>query len=134
MSIKLTGYDDKKNKSIAKKNANKIVDSNAIAVIGHGWSSSSIAAGDVYKTKEIVAISPTSTHVNVTKNNPWYFRTVFNDEFQGQYMAHYRSKVLQKTSAIIIKENLAYGNYLGTIIEKTAVELGMGLCQSLNMM
>ena len=104
LTIKLVGYDDKKNKDIAKKNATAIAKSNALAVIGHGWSSSSIAASNIYKKAEIIAISPTSTHVNVTKNNPWMFRTIFNDEFQGQYMAHYSNKILKKNPPLSLKK------------------------------
>ena len=108
--IILTAYDDKKNKSVAKTNADVISESDAVAVIGHGWSSSSIAAGEIYKQKQIVAISPTSTHVNVTANNPWFFRTVFNDQFQGEFMSNYAQKVLNKTTAIIIHEELCMGH------------------------
>ena len=122
--IQIETYDDEHDIEFAQKNARIISNSDAIAVIGHGQSSHSITAGRIYKQHGIVAISPTSTHVNVTNNNPWYFQTIFNDHFQGKYMAVYGQKVLKKKTAIIIHENQEYGAYLASIIHKTATSMG----------
>ena len=75
--IVLDEFDDANDSQKAKEMAQTIVEQNqAIAVIGHHFSSCSISAGEVYKTYGIPAITPASTNNKVTKGNPWYFRAM----------------------------------------------------------
>ncbi|QTA83923.1 Leucine and cyclic nucleotide binding domain-containing protein [Desulfonema limicola] len=118
-------YDDQNNQELARSEALKIVQNNkALAVIGHHYSTCSIKGGDVYKKEGIPAISPASTNVNVTLNNPWFFRSSFNDNLQGRFLANYAKKVFNKPSVSIIYEQEDYGTYLADIFEKTSIELG----------
>jgi ABC-type branched-subunit amino acid transport system substrate-binding protein len=70
-------FDDQNNPEIARQKALEIVkDKQVLAVIGHNFSSCSIAAGEVYKN-QLPAITPSSTNVQVTVENDWYFRTIY---------------------------------------------------------
>ncbi len=123
--IELDIYDDHNTPELAKDVAEqKIGPSSVIAVIGHHYSSCSIKAGEIYKNLGIPAITPASTNVKVTENNPWYFRTSFNDRTQGRFLANYTRMVFQKSSASIIYENDDYGRYLAEVFEETSKELG----------
>jgi len=124
--IILDVYDDQNNEKLAQTMALEIADTNkAIAVVGHHRSGCSIAAGRIYRQYKIPAITPGSTNVKITRFNPWYYRTVFNDNLQGQFLADYAGKVLKKEKVIIVYSNDDYGAYLATVFEASAIRLGM---------
>lgn len=119
-------YNDQNDSELAKIKAKEISENkNVIGVIGHNYSSVSSIGGKIYKTSGIPAISPTATNVNVTKNNEWYFRTIFNDENQGHFLGYYAKKIMEKSHVIIIGEDLTYGSYLAEVFEKSADQFGL---------
>ena len=121
-------YDDLNSADEAKKIAENISDkTSALGVIGHWYSRCSISAGEIYKHKNMPVITPGSTNVLVTRFNPWYFRTVFNDSLQGKFITHYANKVLHFDSAIVIYENDPYGAYLATVFEAKAEPLKLSI-------
>jgi len=124
--IVLDVFDDRNDAKKANDMAMKIVEGNrAVAVIGHHYSACSIEAGKVYKNFEIPAVSPASTHVNVTKGNEWYFRSSFNDQLQGRFLANYAYEVLAQKSFSIIYEDAPYGKYLAKVFENAAGDKGV---------
>ena len=124
--VVLTFYDDGDTGEKAKEVARAIAkEGRALAVIGHESSSCSMAAGPVYQNAEIVALSPTSTDVRVTQGNPWYFRMTFNNDFQGEFLAHYIQTVFKKKRVSIIHEDLAYGAKLAEVFGAKAKSLGL---------
>ncbi len=124
--IVLDIYDDQNDKVRAAQKATEIAEQNrALAVIGHNYSSCSISAGKVYKAHGIPAVSPSSTDIKVTMNNDWYFRTVFNNNLLGRFLANYAKSVLKQKRVSIIQEDLAYGAYLAKVFEQTSQELGL---------
>lgn len=123
--IVLELHDDQNNPEMAREEAFKMASANrAIAVIGHHYSSCSIAGGEKYKEFGIPAITPASTNIRVTQDNPWYFRTVFNDTLQGRFLANYANNVFKQSNASIIFEEDDYGRYLAQVFETTFQELG----------
>lgn len=121
-------FDDRNQSALALEKAREIADgSPSLAVIGHTRSSNAIAAGEIYAASGITAVAPGSSNVDVTLNNPWYFRVIFNDREQGRFLARYAKQVMGHHGVNIIQENLAYGDYLGRVFEKTARESGMAV-------
>ncbi|MCK5523978.1 MAG: ABC transporter substrate-binding protein [Thiomargarita sp.] len=121
-------FDDENDSKKAKQQALKIVKENrAVAVIGHWYSSASISAGQIYKKYEIPAITPGSTSIEVTKNNEWYFRNVYNAKVPGEFLANYVKNVFPENNVSIISEDGAYGSYLAQVFEKTSRQLGMNV-------
>ncbi len=117
-------FDDQNDPKIAQQIALEIAQQNrAIAVIGHRFSSCSLQAGDIYKKSHIPAITPFSTNVKVTQNNDWYFRTIFDDNLQGRFLAHYVKNVFHQKTASIIHSDDAYGSYLAQVFFQTASDL-----------
>lgn len=113
-------YDDENEPEKAKQIAEKILQENkALAVIGHNKSSCSIAAAPIYKDK-IVAVSPSSTSVQLTQISDWYFRTIFNDDLQGKFLANYLRKVIKVNQVKIIHEDETYGKNLAKVFIETA--------------
>ncbi|MBF0451270.1 MAG: ABC transporter substrate-binding protein [Candidatus Magnetomorum sp.] len=121
-------HDDLNLADTAKKIAHTISNnSSVVGVIGHWFSHCSIAAGEIYKQFQIPVITPGSTNILVTHFNPWYFRTVFNDNLQGQFISNYVKKVLGYDSAYVIYENDTYGAYLATVFEAQAENSGIDI-------
>ena len=122
--VELLVYDDRNDPDIAKKRAVEIVDSDSVAVLGHLYSSTSIAAGEVYKEAGIPAISATATADEVTQGNYWYFRVIFNNRLQASFVANYAEKILDYDRASIIYSDDSYGSTLKKSFVQTFSELG----------
>ncbi|MCK5720079.1 MAG: ABC transporter substrate-binding protein [Thiomargarita sp.] len=121
-------FDDRNDIYRATKIAQKIVAQNrALAVIGHNYSACSINAGKVYYKYQIPAITPTSTNVEVTQKNDWYFRTIFNDNLQAYFLANYTKHVLKKDAISIIHTNDVYGSYLAEKFKEAAQQLNIDI-------
>jgi len=123
--IELTGFDDENDPVKAKEIASTIAqDPKFLGVIGHNFSSASQAAGLVYKKEGIVSLSPTSTNNEVTKDNPWFFRDIFSDAYQGKFLAEYAKTMLAKDRVAILYETAAYGSFLANQFQDEAKRIG----------
>jgi len=123
--IILDEFDDKNNKDEAEEQARQIVDQNkAVAVIGHHYSSCSISGGKIYENNGIPAISPASTNVKVT-DSKWYFRSSFNDNLQGRFLANFAKRISKNNVVSIIAEDDPYGAYIAKVFEDTAKSIDL---------
>lgn len=66
-----------------------------LGVVGHFKSDATIAAGQVYKKNQLVAISPTSTSVKISELGNYIFRTVPSDKLAGEALANYTTTQLR---------------------------------------
>ena len=124
--IKLVIYDDENSVEKAHKIALDIAsDHNILMVIGHYYSSTSIAAGKVYQKAGIPAITASATSEGVIRDNKWYFRIIPGNAFQGSFIANYIHSVLKKKTVIIISDRDSYGSDLAQNFEKAARALKM---------
>jgi branched-chain amino acid transport system substrate-binding protein len=123
--LKLLVFDDKGQAELAKQKALEIVQSEAIAVIGHYGSSASLAAAPIYQQHGIPAISGSATADSLTQNNDWYFRTIFNNSDQGALVANYVHKVLKYDTAHILFDQDVYGSNLANAFIQTAELIGL---------
>jgi len=122
--IVLDIFDDQNDANLATRMAQEIVEQNrAVAVIGHHYSSCSINGGKVYKKHGIPAITPASTNIEVTQDNEWYFRTVFNDNLQARFLAHYAKRLLHQNTVSIIYTDDVYGSSLASLFEQASKNL-----------
>ncbi|MEH2448374.1 MAG: ABC transporter substrate-binding protein [Nostoc sp.] len=86
----------------AKKIAEALAkDQEVLGVVGAASSNATIEAGEVYNNERLVAISPTSTAVNISNFRPYVFRTVPNDQVAAKELANYMVKNLQKNKAAV---------------------------------
>jgi branched-chain amino acid transport system substrate-binding protein len=126
--VVLDVYDDANDPERARTNAPSIAEESAtLAVIGHNFSTCSIAAGEIYAARGLPAVSAAATSVAVTRDNPWYFRVIYDDRAQGRFVTAYVAEVLGAQRFGIAHETEAYGAYLAEVIEATAPEVGAGL-------
>ena len=125
--VKTLVFDDKNDQTLAVEVAEKIAANEKILlVIGHRGSDQSMKAGLVYKKNKIPAISGSATSPDVTKDNPWYFRTIFSNAMQAELIANYAKKVLKHDRAIVIyRESSSYEKTLKEAFERLAPEVPM---------
>lgn len=124
--VELHPFDDGNDPAQAAEVARQIAkDPKILGVVGHNFSSASIAAGPVYQAKGLAAISPTSTNNQVTQDNPYYFRNIFSDAYQGRFLAQYAKVMLNMDRVSIIYEDQAYGKFLAQQFADEARAMGM---------
>ncbi|KPA15495.1 branched chain amino acid ABC transporter substrate-binding protein [Candidatus Magnetomorum sp. HK-1] len=124
--IHLSIYDDQGDPKEARKIASTIVkNTNTLMVLGHFLSSTSYAAGEIYKQYGIPAITGSATDNLVTRNNPWFFSVIAPNEIQGQFIAAYIYGAFNAQKANIIYNTDNYGKSLTDAFERKANELGI---------
>ena len=60
----------------------------------------------------------------MTRDNPWYFRVIYDDRAQGRFVTAYVAEVLGAERFGIAHETEAYGAYLAEVMQATAPEVG----------
>ncbi len=125
--FKLLEFDDKNKYKIAQEQALKIVDSKALAVIGHYDSKASIVASKIYKQHGIPAITGSATADKITSNSDWYFRVIFNNSDQGALLANYTKKILNFDKAYIFFDEDPYGKSLASTFSKAAKRIRLNI-------
>ncbi len=105
--INIAIYADNDDPEIAKTNAQAIVDSQALLVIGHSSSETSLAAATIYNEAGIPVINASPDSTSLTANNPHYFNITYTAETQAAYMANYLAKIQgQKNASILFADDL----------------------------
>ncbi|MEA5581544.1 ABC transporter substrate-binding protein [Nodularia harveyana UHCC-0300] len=100
--LKVGIANDNDNPEISQQIATSLVKNpDVLGVVGPNASDTTLAAGTVYNTGKLVAISPTSTSVKITNFSPYVFRTVPSDFMAARSLANYMVKDLQKTQAAV---------------------------------
>ncbi len=102
--IRLTIFDDADQPDRARQLAQQIAATPAVAVLGQVASSAAIAAGHVYQTEQIPAITGAASAAGVTKANDWYFRMLQDAEGQGRFLADYARYKFQARTIAILRE------------------------------
>ncbi|MEH2176013.1 ABC transporter substrate-binding protein [Nostoc sp.] len=93
---------DDDNPEIAKQIASNLVsNSEVLGVVGPNTSDSTLAAGTIYTSGQLVAISPTSTSVKISNFSHYVFRTVPSDFMAARTLANYMVRTLQKKNAVV---------------------------------
>jgi branched-chain amino acid transport system substrate-binding protein len=106
--IKVIIADDTGKPEIAKQVALKLAKNpDILAVIGHHSSGTSLVAREVYESEKLVAVSSTSTSVELSKsstitpNQRYVFRTVPNDRIAAKGLANYMLTKLNKRKVAV---------------------------------
>ena len=94
-------------------------------VIGHLCSSATLAALPIYKEAGLPAITPASTNPQIGKSSPYYFRNVYKDDFQGDFLARYAKQVKNFKKVAIFYEVNDYAMGLKNAFIRKSKELGL---------
>ena len=126
LKLELVTFDDGNDAERARAVAKQIADNpRIVAVIGHGSSTASQAAGAIYAQAGVPAITPRSTAPDVTEGNPWYFRTIFSDDREGEFLAYYARDVLGAAGLAVVRTPTKYAERMGGVIHREAKRLDL---------
>ena len=124
-------YDEKGDATEAVNAYNKLVQSdNVVAIIGDVTSKPTLSVAKQAAKDKIPLITASGTAENITQAGENIFRACFIDPFQGELMASYASKKLEKkTAAIIYNISDDYSKGLYEAFEAAAGDLGIEVVQ-----
>lgn len=126
VTLSLDAQDDAADPRTATQVAQKLVDDNVVAVIGHLNSGTTIPASRIYNDADVVQISPSATNPVYTKQGfKTAYRLVATDAQQGPALADYALKSMGIKSVAIVDDSTAYGQGLASEFEKRAKALGI---------
>lgn len=124
ITLKIISEDTEGDWTKASNAFTKLVDVDGVQVIiGGVLSSESEAGSSTVKDAKIPAISPSSTAVDLTKDNPYLFRNCLSDEVQAVQMAEFAVEELKLGKFAILYTNNDYGKSLKNAFEPKAKEL-----------
>ena len=125
--IKLVKADDACEPKQAVSVANRLVDSDeAVAVVGHFCSSSSLPASRIYDEAGVLMVTPASTAPLLTDNGlPNVFRVCGRDDQQGDVAASYIVGELGATRVAVIHDKDTYGKGLADAMKSTLNAYGV---------
>lgn len=127
VKLKVAIANDDNNPQVAAQVATALVkDPNILGVVGPYASDVTLAAGSVYNSGQLVAISPISTAVKLSGFSRYVLRTVPSDYVAARALANYMTTKLQKTNAaVFFNSQSSYSQSLKSEFV-TAVSLGGG--------
>lgn len=126
--LEVISFDDDSNPDRARQVADEISrEGDVVAVIGHASSDAAIAANPVYAEAGLPSVSVMATNPEVTANDPWAFRTIFNDDQQAKILANYARNVLGYQSLAVVNNDSAYARYLTNALIESAQEIGLNV-------
>jgi branched-chain amino acid transport system substrate-binding protein len=119
VTFEMASEDDQADPKVGTTVAQKLVDANVAAVIGHLNSGVSIPASDIYHRAGIPMISGAATNPALTERGmKTVFRTVGRDDQQGPAIAAYLVNELKATRVAIVDDKTAYGEGIANEVEK----------------
>lgn len=83
----------------AIKAAQQLISDHVVAIIGPNTSRTAIPVAGLVENAKVPLITPIATHVDITKNHRYAFRTAFSDDLQGAAMATFARRRLTAETA-----------------------------------
>jgi branched-chain amino acid transport system substrate-binding protein len=124
MKVELAAYDDISNPEVGRHIANRIVDSDALAVVGPATTPMSLVVGPIYAEAGLVSIGTTATGDGVTANATT-FRASFSTSDGGEVLANYLRYILGGTRAVVVFKDDGYGRPVADGFKRAAERLGI---------
>ncbi len=108
--VELVVHDDEGRPDRARAIAEEIArDGRVLYVVGHAASDTALAASPVYREAGIAAITPTAGAPSLTDGSDWYFRSMFGNRTQADFLAAYAGHVLGAADAVVVFDDDEYG-------------------------
>ncbi|RRR74375.1 MAG: hypothetical protein EI684_07230 [Candidatus Viridilinea halotolerans] len=106
-----TPYDDQGNEEVALTTAQRIIASDAALVLGPAFSALAMQTGPLYAEATMVSLPTNATSDLITRNATTY-RVLFKNSDQGELIAHYIARVLEKRRVAVFMDRSSYGETL----------------------
>ena len=123
--LKLVILEDGGEADSAVRVATRLVDSGVVAVIGHIYSSTTLAAAPVYNNpgNPVLQISPSATSPLISQAGAYTFRVCPSDLQYGGALAHFVQQNLKLSRGAILYVNNDYGRGVRRTFEKEFTRL-----------
>ncbi len=130
--LQLSAYDDQANPDTGVSNANRIInDPDILGVVGHFNSGVMIPSSEVYKTVNLVVVSPANTNPKVTDRKLANVNRICGrDDVQGPAGAEFAVNTLKAKKIFVLNDKSAYGQGLAQAFKDAAVKLGANIPDS----
>ncbi|NYI07158.1 branched-chain amino acid ABC transporter substrate-binding protein [Allostreptomyces psammosilenae] len=103
-----------------------IDDEDVVAVVGPAFSGPTRAAGNLYGSANLAAVSSSATNPDLTEQGfTSFLQAVPNDSSQGFGAAEYLAEVAQAEKVFIIDDTSEYGVGLATVLEEELAAAGV---------
>jgi branched-chain amino acid transport system substrate-binding protein len=116
VKFEIVAMDDKGSSEEAKKIAQLMVDSGAVAVIGHLTSDASIQAAPIYAQKNIAQLAISTNPKFTELGLPTTFRLVANDNLQARAVGSYAINRITRNKFAIVDDGSTYGKSLANSV------------------
>ncbi len=145
--FKIVIADDNNDPERAVMIANALVqDNNVLAVVGHGTSTTSLAAAPIYQQHQMVMIAPTSSSTELAQiprgtDGNFIFRTVASDQLTGTTLARYMLSTGKRRALVFYNSESSYSKSLqqafsttlslegGEVVQETDLAQGSAAAQ-----
>ncbi len=109
--VVVVAQDDQCKPEMATNAATKLVSDEVDIIVGHICSGATKAALPIYTNAKLVAVSPSATTPGLTTSgeNPYFFRTIANDNVQARLSSAFIVDKLNAKKVAIIHDNGEYG-------------------------
>lgn len=108
--------------AVAQKFADR---ADIMGMIGPNDSADVMPTIPIIEKAKLPSITPWATAVAITKDNDYFFRACFTDDFQGAIIAKYAfTEQNAKTAAVLYDNSNDYNVGIATIFKKTYEEMG----------
>lgn len=109
--VEVIAQDDQCKPEMATNAATKLISEKVSVVMGHICSGATKASLPIYKDSKIVSMSPSATTPMLTHSgeNPYFFRTIANDNDQAQLSSDFIINKLGAKKVAILHDNGDYG-------------------------
>jgi len=125
--VRLLVLDDENSPKVAATRAAEAADAGAVVALGHRSSEACVAAGRVYGDRKLPAITGSASAPEITRGNPWYFRMIFDNEYQGAFLAGYARQVLGFERASIVAASDVSGRSIADAFRAAAAKNGLAI-------
>ena len=129
--VELFVEDDQCKPEIATNTATKLVSDGVSVVLGPICSGATKPVLGIYKSANIVVMSPSATNPDLTQSgkNPNFFRTISSDDKQGKLAADFAINVLHLKKVAILNDKGDYGQGFAEFVQKAIEQDGKGKTQ-----
>ncbi|MCP6759492.1 MAG: ABC transporter substrate-binding protein [Fischerella sp. CENA71] len=98
-----------------------------LGVVGHFSSGNTGVAAAIYRVHKLVSISPTSTKVDIAKDNEYFFRIIPDNKAEAEALANYmfnNNKIASKKAAILFKQGNPFSDSLKSAFSNAVTNKG----------
>lgn len=127
--LKVAIADDHNNPDSARQVASALANNPAVlGVVGHSISDTTLASAEIYQSRQLVMISPSSSAVKLTEMGDFIFRTMPSDSFTAQALSRYMLTNLNKQRVVAFFDSRsAYSQSLKNEFKKALFYNGLEL-------